>query len=194
MRLLSLGHQQEWRAEPLEVQRWGNVASNHLERMNESSIQQLLFRSTQWPWKWTKFAKEAVSMALDAAALCEQEKQKFSVLREEHHLLKLETSELHKQRIADTERHTERYQTLKEECHVLTMELREVRQQRLSDSEQAKLISLELNALREERQSLLKQHDQMKSGVTTLFEFIRRNKAIDDSGKNIPSFPNIFRQ
>jgi hypothetical protein len=170
------------------------VASDHLERMNESSIQQLLFRSTQWPWKWTKFAKEAASLAREAVSLCEQEKQKFSVLKEEHHLLKLEACELHKQRIADTERHTERYQTLKEECHVLTMELRESRQQRSNDLEQSKLVSMELNALREERQSLLKQHDQMKSGVTTLFEFIRRNKAIDDTGKNIPSFPNIFRQ
>ena len=141
--------------------------------------QQLLYRASRWPWRWTKFAREA-------ATLCDREVTKFNVLNEEHRLLKLEAAEYQKQRVADAERH----QQLRDDFQLLKLEASELQKRE-------KLLSMELEAMWEERKTILTKHDQMKEGVTTLFEFIRRNKSTDDKGYEIPQlsqFPNIFRK
>lgn len=121
------------------------------------------------------------------------EARALDVLKSEHHLVKLENGELHKLRTADAEK----FQSLFSELQAAKMELASIRKEQVESAIRDKSLSMELTALREERQGLIKQHDQMKEGVTTLFEFIRRNKVNDDRGMEIPNirgvFPNIFR-
>ena len=148
--------------------------------------QQLMYQASRWPWKWFKFAR-------DAAALCHVEAEKFNVLKTEHHFLKIDSNEQRQQRMADAEKH----QQLRDDFQLLKLEMAELQRQRIADLEREKRLTLEMDALREERSALITKHDQMKSGVTTLFEFIRRNKVTDDRGNNIPemgAFPNVFRK
>jgi len=142
--------------------------------MSDQNIQQLIYRAGRWPWRWFKIFREA-------AAIAEREQCKFNVLREEFHLLKLEASELHKQRVGDAERH----QTLRDDHQALKLELSNLQQ-----------LLPELKALKEERTTLVNEHKLAKEGVRVLYEFIRRNQVTDSRGKAIPEismFPNIFR-
>lgn len=150
------------------------------------NAEELSFRAGRIPWRWTKFAREA-------ASLCKQEGDKFRVLQIEHHLTKLEVAELNRQRIADAEK----FQTLRDDYQLLKHELEGMKKQRLVDAEFENKLQMTITALEEERRQLIEKNDQMKEGVSTLFEYIRRNKAKDDRGNKIPNlrvYPNLFRQ
>ena len=147
--------------------------------MNDQDTQQLIYRSGRWPWRWFKLFRVAASIA-------EKERCKFNVLSSEHHLLKIEASELHKHRLDDAG-----------QIHQLRDELQALKTEAVAVSKKATETAFELEKLKEERATLISTHKQMKDGVTTLFEFIRRNKINDDHGRQIPTmplFPNIFRQ
>ncbi len=140
------------------------------------NIEQLLEKSGRWPWRWTKFG-HATGQACETLRL----------LKEEHHLLKIDFTELGRQRIADAEKH----QNLRDDHQLLKCEMTEMKKQHLKDTETATELRLKIENLERERDKLLTQHGHMKDGVSTLFEFIRRSKGIDDTGKSIP---NIFRR
>jgi len=158
------------------------MAGNYLESgMNELDPQLLLTMAARWPWRWFRIFREA-------AQLCERERCRFNVLKEEHHLLRLEANELHKLRTSDAEK----YQGLWAEFQGLKVESAALRKEQMESAIREKQSFMELAALREERKVLIEKKDQAVEGVTTLFEFIRRSKSIDDRGKEIPSLQGIL--
>lgn len=180
MRLFNVGDEQGGCSEPLEVERWRDVAGDHLESvMNDQDTQRLLYRAERWPWRWFELFREA-------AGIADRERVKFNLLREEHHLLKIESTELQKQRLDDAER----IQQLRDELQSLKIEASTLLNKNIQ-------IAFEIKALQEERTKLLGEHKMSKGGVAFLYEYIRRNKVNDDHGREIPPmppFPNIFRQ
>lgn len=107
--------------------------------------------------------------------------------------MRLENSELQKQRLTDSERH----QQLRDDHQLLKHENSELQKEITRRVESDQVLKIKLNSLEEERVKLIKDHDQLREGVATLFEFIRRNKAKDDVGNVIPNLrvhPNAFRQ
>lgn len=181
----------------MEIKRWGNMASNHLESygMNDLATQNLIYRASKWPWKWFSIFNKAASICQreieNATAQKQQDLEKFNVLKSEHHILKLECSELHVQKVRDAET----IQFLRMESQRLNADLESARNQRLQGLEREKMLEVDLKVMREERTDLIKKHDQMKDGVHTIFEFIRRKNLTDHRGVEIPKiprFPNMF--
>lgn len=154
--------------------------------MNEQDTQQLVFRSKRWPWKWFRVFR-------DAATICEMELCRSNVIKDEYRLLKIEANELHKQHLNDAER----IQTFRDDIQLCKVQINHLEQQYLESFEREKMLTLEVDKLREERNTLIKERDSALDGSITLFEFIRRNKVKDNIGNDIPiirRLPHLFRR
>lgn len=165
--------------------------------MNEPTAQQLIFQSKRWPWKWFAIFSKA-------AAICEQEICKFTVLEKQHSLTLIEVTELRKQRLEDSQRIQELrddQQLAKLQIGQLVQQLRQAEQQHIDDVERSKMLTVEVNSLRESNANLLETSSKLTNqlhnaldGTVTLWETIRRLKVVDSMGKMLPELPRNFRQ
>ena len=162
------------------------------------ATQQLIFRAGKWPWKWFSIFRRAAELCkteFEASALLRREDdERFNVLNGQHHVAVMECKELHKQKLEDAEK----IQSLRDEILALKLDVQRskveidgLHSQRLQGYEKEKILELQLKTMAEERVSLIKSYEQVKDGLLTYYEFMRRKNMTDYRGREIPKLPRF---